>query len=131
MKIENSKKVLKEFGLIVGLGIPIIFGLILPIFTKHEIRFWTLAVGIPLIFISFVKPNLLFYPYKLWMKLGEILGWINSRLILGLVYLIVLQPIALIMKLFGYDPLKKKKNHIINSYRENNKNSVINLKKIF
>ena len=43
------------------------------------------------------------------MDLGKALGWINSRIILGLVFIIVLQPIAFIMKSFGYDPLKLKK----------------------
>ena len=45
------------------------------------------------------------------MTIGFALGWINSRLILGLVYLIILQPIAIVMKIFGYDPLKKKKSN--------------------
>ena len=42
--------------------------------------------------------------------LGNILSWINSRLILGIVFAI-LQPIALIMKIFGYDPLRKKQRN--------------------
>ena len=56
-----------------------------------------------------MRPSILSYPYKLWMRLGYILGWVNSRIILGLVFLIVLQPIALIMRFLGHDPLKIKK----------------------
>ena len=75
-------------------------------------------------------PRLLLYPYKAWMKLGLILGWLNSRLILGLVFILVLQPIAFIMRISGYDPLKLK---IIEqkSYREKTTNKKINLRKIF
>ena len=64
------------------------------------------------------------------MKLGHILGWLNSRIILGLVFLIVLQPIALIMRIFGHDPLKTKKI-AQKSYREIKTNQKINLKKNF
>ena len=52
------------------------------------------------------------------MALGHILGWINSKIILGLVFIIVLQPIALIMKLFNYDPLKLKWDSQKSSYKE-------------
>ena len=64
------------------------------------------------------------------MMIGTILGWINSRIILGLVFLLVLQPIAFFMKLFGYDPLRSK---IIksNSYREIREQKSTDLTKIF
>ena len=63
------------------------------------------------------------------MRIGLILGWINSRIILSVVFIVVLQPISLIMKIFGYDPLRQKK---INqkSYREINEKS-IELTRIF
>ena len=64
------------------------------------------------------------------MALGLVLGWFNSRLILGLVYLIILQPIAIFMKIFGYDPLKKKKNNQ-KSYREIKKDENFDLTRIF
>ena len=64
------------------------------------------------------------------MALGKFLGWINSHIILGLVFLIVLQPISIIMRSFGYDPLKKINKNLI-SYKENRDSSIINLKRIF
>ena len=64
------------------------------------------------------------------MKLGHALGWINSRIILGLVFIIVVQPIAFIMNLFGYDPLRKIKN-AEDSYREKNEHRIIDLTRIF
>ena len=64
------------------------------------------------------------------MLIGLALGWINSRIILGLVFFLVLQPIALIMKFVGYDPLKIKKNNE-RSYRENKKDHKVDLTRIF
>ena len=109
---------------------PFLIGWLLPLIGGHSFRTWTLFISIPSVILAIAKPSLLLYPYKAWMKLGHILGWLNSRIILGLVFLIVLQPIALIMKIFGHDPLKTKKL-VQKSYRENKTNQKINLKKIF
>ena len=64
------------------------------------------------------------------MALGHALGWVNSRLILGLVFLIVLQPIAFIMRITGYDPLRIRKKDLL-SYRETKKDHLIDLTRIF
>ena len=125
-----DKKQLREFGLIIGLGFPILIGWIIPALLGHAFRIWTLWMAFPFLILGFLKPRLLFYPYKVWMALGLVLGWINSRIILGLVFFLVLQPIALIMKCVGYDPLKIKKINEI-SYREDKSNNKINLTKPF
>ena len=130
MKYDFPKNKLKEFGLLVGLAFPILFGLIFPSLRGHSFRTWTLWVSIPLLILAIAKPKLLFYPYIAWMKLGNILGWINSHIILGLIFFIVLQPIALIMKIFGHDPLRLKKIDQ-KSYRELKTNHKINLERIF
>ena len=64
------------------------------------------------------------------MFIGNTLGWFNSKLILGLVFFLVLQPIALIMKFFRYDPLKIRKSKL-SSYKEKKKDSKSDLTKIY
>ena len=130
--MENNiqKKTLRKFGFLIGFAFPFLIGWALPLIGGHSFRNWTLWFGIPLLIFSILKPNLLLYPYKGWMKIGYILGWLNSRIILGLVFLIILQPIALIMRIFGHDPLRTKK-HPQKSYREIKANNKVNLKKIF
>ena len=130
MKNNISKKILKEFGLIVGFSFPILIGLILPAISGHTFRIWTLFIGLPLIFLAILIPSSLLYFYKAWMKIGYILGWLNSRLILGLVFIFVLQPIALIMKIIGHDPLRLKRMNQ-KSYKEPKTDLQIDLKKIF
>lgn len=45
----------------------------------------------------------------LWDKIAHILGWINTRVLLSLVFFLFLTPIALLRKLFSKkDPLKLK-----------------------
>ncbi len=130
MKNHIPKKILREFGFLIGFTFPFLIGWILPLIGGHSFRTWTLWISIPSLILAISKPNFLLYPYKAWMKLGHILGWINSRIILGLVFLIVLQPVALIMRIFGHDPLKTKKLPQ-KSYREIKTNQKINLRKIF
>ena len=125
-----SNKILRKFGFFVGIGLPVLVGLIFPLFSGHAFRYWTLWIGLPLLFMAILKPALLFYPYKFWMKLGHVLGWVNSKVILGLVFIFVLQPIAFIMKSFGYDPLQIKKNSKT-TYREIRSNFKIDLRKTF
>jgi len=125
-----NKKQLREFGLLIGFGFPFLIGWIIPALAGHTFRIWTLWIALPSLITGLLKPGLLFYPYKWWMALGLALGWINSRIILGLVFFLVLQPIALIMKFVGYDPLKTKKRNEM-SYRENKSNHKVNLAKPF
>ena len=125
-----SKKELREFGLIISFGFPIIIGWIIPLFWGHEFKIWTIFVSIPFLIFTISNPNLLAYPYKYWMIFGEILGWINSKIILGVIFLIILIPISFIMKIFGYDPLKLK-NRGKNSYKEFKNQINSDLRRIF
>ena len=130
MKNHIPQKTLREFGFLIGFIFPFLIGWILPLVGGHSFRTWTLFISIPSIILAFTKPILLLYPYIVWMKFGHILGWLNSHIILGLVFVIVLQPIALIMRILGHDPLRTKK-FSQKSYREIKTNHKVNLKKIF
>ena len=129
MKKNIPKKTLREFGFLIGITFPFLIGWALPLIGGHSFRTWTLWIGIISLILAISKPILLLYPYRAWMKIGNILGWVNSRIILGLVFLIVLQPIALIMQILGHDPLRTKK-FAQKSYREVKTNHKVNLKKI-
>tara|TARA_Y100000589_G_scaffold298072_1_gene306337 strand:- start:5 stop:397 length:393 start_codon:yes stop_codon:yes gene_type:complete len=125
-----TKKKLRDFGIIIGIFFPIFFGYLLPLLFGHEYRVWTIYLGIIFLTLAIISPKLLKLPYKVWIKIGYILGWINSRIILGLIYFFVLLPISIIMKFFKYDPLRVK-NINQESFRELKKDTEINLDKIF
>jgi hypothetical protein len=57
---------------------------------------------------ALVYPRLLAPLYKGWMKFGHVLGWINARIILGLVFFVMVTPIGLIMRLLGKDLLRMR-----------------------
>ena len=130
MKEIISNKQLREFGLLIGFGFPFLIGWLLPSLFGHELRAWTLWVGITGLILGLTAPRLLHYPYKGWMALGLMLGWVNSRIILGLVYFIILLPIAFVMRLTGYDPLRKRRQGN-KTYRENKQKHQTELTRIF
>ena len=63
------------------------------------------------------------------MNLDLILGYFNSRLILGIVYIFILIPISFVMKLLKFNPLIEKFSDG-KSYRIENKH-VTDFKKTF
>ena len=130
MKEIISNKRLREFGLLIGFGFPLLIGWLIPVLSGHGFRVWTLWVSFIGLLFGMTSPRLLYYPYKFWMKLGLTLGWVNSRIILSLVYMIVLLPLAFVMRLIGYDPLRTKRKGD-KTYREKRKDNQTDLTRIF
>lgn len=130
MSLSPSKRQLREFGLLIGIGVPVLLGLV-PGILGHGFRVWTLWVGGPVLVFTFLAPNYLYWSYIIWMKLGTLLGWINNKLLLVLVYVVMLLPISFLMRLFGYDPLKIKISKDIKTYRVFLVQRQINFKRIF
>ena len=125
-----SKKQLRDFGYLIGFGFPLIIGWLIPSITGHGFRAWTLWISIPTLVIGVLSPRILRKPYQAWMRLGHLLGYVNSRIILGIVFVAVLQPIAFVMRAFGYDPLRAKKSNLL-SFKENKEGSKVDLTRIF
>jgi hypothetical protein len=51
------------------------------------------------------------------MKVGEMLGWLNTRIILGVLFYSLFAPIGLIMRLRGKDPMRRALIPEADSYR--------------
>jgi hypothetical protein len=66
---------------------------------------WLLAAG--LVLVSLTVPKALGPLNRAWMFLGHILGWINTRIILGIVFLLIFTPTALVFRLLGKDPMRR------------------------
>lgn len=39
--------------------------------------------------------------YRVWLKVGDTLGWINARIILGALFYLIITPIGLLLRLLG------------------------------
>ena len=71
--------------------------------------YWLAGAGLWLA-AALLFPKMLTPLYKVWMAFGHVLGWINARIILALVFFVVVMPIGLVMRLFGKDFLRMRKN---------------------
>ena len=119
-KKSVSTKELREFGLIFGAILVLLFGFFLPwIFDKAFPMWpwWVFAVNWSMAIIY--PPSLRLF-YKVWMIFGGVMGWVNTRLILGVIYYLVFVPYALVMKILGKDPLLRKLDRKAVTYRVRN-----------
>jgi len=130
-KPTPKRKQLRQFGLLLGVLIPLFFCVLLPALHSHSAPLWPVGIGVLLILLGVVAPQRLSLVYRGWMALGNVLGFINSHLILGVVFVFVLQPIALIMRCLGHDPLRKRWDASSDSYREVVQGRRTNLKQPF
>ena len=72
-------------------------------FNAYFLTFTTLSLFLIFALSSWLSTRII----KVWLKLGQALGWINSRVLLTIMYIFVLTPIALLRKL-------TKKNIVVN-----------------
>ena len=79
---------------------------------------WIYSVGLSLFFLffSFVLPVFLIPIERRWMKVGHTLGWINTRIILAILFFTVLTPIRFFLWLFRKDLLDQKIDSSKTSY---------------
>ena len=49
---------------------------------------------------------------KAWYKLGLLMGRVVSPIVLGILFFILITPIAMVMRLAGRDPLKLRKQNV-------------------
>ena len=108
---------LRLFGLMMGGFIAAIFGLLIPWIWDLEFVEWPWITAAVFIVWGLAAPATLSSVFRLWMKLGAVLGWINTRLLLGLVFYLMFFPLGVMMRLFGWDAMHRKLNADAQSYR--------------
>jgi hypothetical protein len=116
MQDEITRKDLRSFGLLVG-GIFAGIGFWPVVFYGAGLRWWAVVAAAVLIFPALAFPYRLAWIHKKWMLLGHILGWINTRIILGAIFYLVVTPIGFIRRLMGKDPMGKQIRADLESYR--------------
>lgn len=112
-----DRQELRNFGLVFAGGLIVFFGLLLPWLFERPWPWWPWLGAGAFAGTGLLLPGLLRPVYYLWMKLGQVLGWINTRIILGMVFFIVFAPIALLLRLLGKDPLHRKREAAAQTYR--------------
>jgi len=107
---------LRNFGLLVG-GIFCAIGLWPAVIRGAGPRSWALVVGVLLLAPALLAPRILMPVYRIWMTVGEALGWINTRILLGVVFYGLITPMGLIRRLRREDPMRRRHDPAAQSYR--------------
>ncbi len=101
-----------------GLLFSIIFLIIAcwPLLNEESIRLWSLVVSLLFFILGLLDSKILTPLNKSWVKFGELLGSIIAPFIMFIIFFVILTPIGIVLKIFGKDLLKVKKNKTLKSY---------------
>lgn len=98
---------LRKFGLTTGAIVAILFGILFPYFLNLAWPLWPWIVFAVLGIWAVTAPSSLEPVYRGWMRFGMLLGKITTPIILTLLFLITILPGAIVMRLFGKDPMRR------------------------
>jgi len=105
-RINLDKNTLKKFSVTMFFALCIISAILL---LKHKSIFiWFYSSGAAFFLLGALNADLLKPLYIIWMRLALVLSYINTRLILIIVFYLIFTPIGLVMKLFKIDLLDRK-----------------------
>lgn len=112
--IKSEKKDLRNFGLTIGIALVLLSGLLW--WKGKDTYSIFLIISLAFILFGLILPSLLMPLQKAWMTLAVVLGWIMTRVILGVLFYIVFTAIGGISRLFGKQFLDLKIDHSMKSY---------------
>src|ERR1700722_3531223 len=110
------KSELRNFGLVLGALFAALFG-VLPLLRHRPTARWPWIVAAVLCLAALCWPRSLTLVHRWWTRLGHALGWFNTRVILTLIFMIVITPFSLVMRVFGRDRMKRRFDPKCESYR--------------
>lgn len=85
------------------------------IFKKDWLLYTGLFVGLASVFVPFIGDLIV----KGWFKLAELMGYVNSRILLSLIFFVVLFPVALLARM-GKNLLSLRRENRQSAFTERN-----------
>ena len=107
----------RKFGLTTSAIIIGLFALVIPWLFNIGYPRWPWILGGFLGAWALLAPGTLRPVYAGWMRFGHVMNWINTRLILGIMFYGIFLPIGVVMRLFGKDSMHRKLDKTQASYR--------------
>jgi len=116
-KPKYTPKELRDFGLIMAGMLILMFGFVLPWIFSFSTPYWPFIAALVFAIVALVRPVLLGPVNDVWLKISNVLGWVNTRLVMGIMFFLLVAPIGMLMRLFGKDTLDNKLSDEEISYR--------------
>ncbi|MBT3358179.1 MAG: hypothetical protein HN403_00955 [Rhodospirillales bacterium] len=101
-----------------GVVFSVVFALIgvFPLLGGRAMRVWALGIAGAIFVVAMAVPWVLHPANRLWMRFGQLLHRIVTPVILAFVFVSTVLPTALIMRLMGKDPMRRKFDPQADSY---------------
>lgn len=99
---------LRQFGLLFSTVVILLFGVLLPWVFDQTYPLWPWVSAGVLAILAVLTPTTLRPFYRVWMRFGLIAGFINTRIIMFLLYYLVFVSIGALMTLIGRDALSRR-----------------------
>jgi hypothetical protein len=116
--LDTSRRALRNFGLVVG-GVFAGIAAIIAWRNGWTLTPWAVGLGGPalvLMALGLAAPRVLHPVYTVWMGLAVVLGFVMTRVILTAVFVGLVIPIGLVLRLVGKDLLRLKLDPEADSY---------------
>jgi hypothetical protein len=110
MKMKGPANPERSFGISVGIVLLLIAAALVwrgRIVTAEVVG----GIGAVLLVCGLTQPRLLKWPSAVWWKIAMVLGYVNARIILTVVFIVLLTPIGLLWRVIGRDPLGRRRRH--------------------
>jgi hypothetical protein len=81
-----------------------------PLINQGDIRIWSVLISLLFLILGIINSKILTPLNKVWFKFGIFLGKIISPIIMGIIFFLVVTPIAFLMRMLKKDLLNLKFN---------------------
>ncbi len=98
---KDDHQGLRRFAAMMMWAFPLFFSLLLPWLFSFALQWWPLAVSLAFGLLYAFAPGFIYYPYRGWMAIAGVIGWINTRLILGITFYGMILPVGTLLRLAG------------------------------
>lgn len=113
---QPTAKDFRSFGLLMG-GVFLIVAIWPLVIHEESIQVWASLIAGVFGSMGMLFPKGLAPVYRVWMRIGEKLGWINSRILLSLLFFGMFTPMGLVMRLLGKRPIQPGYDPKASTYR--------------
>jgi hypothetical protein len=104
--VFGTPEEIRKFGFL--FGVICIAAAVYARYAESAYWLWWIGGGAAFLFSGRFAPAVLRPVYRVWMRFAGLLAWINTRLLLGIFFYLVMTPIGLLLRLMGKDLLERR-----------------------
>jgi hypothetical protein len=111
-----SKRELRQFAAMLLVFMGVVGGVVLYRTGSLQAAAWVWGPALGVGTVGLAAPRAIKYLYVGWICAAFPIGWTISHLLLLLIFYGILTPIGLVMRVLGYDPLRRKSDPAAGTY---------------